>query len=41
MNRIPALLVAPLLTVLVVIALPFALLALCHEWATDKLKGRK
>ena len=41
MNRIPALLVAPILAVLVVIALPFALLALCHEWASYKLKGRK
>lgn len=41
MNRIPALLVAPILAVLVVLALPFALLACCYEWATYKLKGRK
>ena len=40
-SRIPALLIMPVLYVLVLIALPFGLLAFCYEWATYKLKGRK
>jgi len=41
MNRIPALLIMPVLAILVVLALPFALLAFCYEWASIKTGKKK
>lgn len=41
MSRIPALILTPILYLLVLLAVPFALLSLCYEWASYKFGGRK